>query len=310
MGTSQLAASILDSLCECHDVVGVFTRPDAIRGRGKKLVASPVKTAAVERDISVYERSSLAGEEPLELASSLAPDVICVASYGCVLPKSLLDLPPYGCLNVHTSLLPRWRGAAPIERAILAGDAETGVCIMRMEEGLDTGPYCARVTVPVGERYLADVEEALAEAGAKALLQALDEVAADTATWHEQSEEGTVYAEKIGKGELDFGIADTTFDICAKVRASNESHPSKTQVADKAIAVSRARAVRTEEIPGAERLRAGEAAFIAKRLIICTADGIVELEQVKPDGKKTMPGSAFASGIQGVKGSTVAWGKA
>jgi len=310
MGTSQLAASIFEKLCERHEVVGVFTRPDAIRGRGKKLVASPVKSAATARGVTVYERNTLAGDEPLELVKALDPEAICVASYGCILPQPILDLPPCGCLNVHTSLLPRWRGAAPIERAILAGDHETGVCIMRMEAGLDTGPYCVRATVPVGERYLAEIEESLAEVGAEALIRALEEVSAGAATWRQQDDEGVVYAEKIGKGELDFGPAETAFEICAKVRASNESHPSKTNVAGKAIAVTRAHAVEPGEIPGAESLHAGEAAFMAKRLVIAAADGIVELEQVKPDGKKIMPGRAFASGIQGVKGATVAWGKA
>ncbi len=142
MGTPAFAATILDDLAEQHDVAAVYTRPDAVRGRGKRLEPSPVKAAAERRGLRVLTPRTLRDEAAQRELASFAPDVICVAAYGAILPKEVLDIPRFGCLNVHASLLPRWRGAAPIERAILAGDEEAGVCIMRMEEGLDTGAYC------------------------------------------------------------------------------------------------------------------------------------------------------------------------
>ena len=139
MGTPAFAATILDDLAEQHDVAAVYTRPDAVRGRGKRLEPSPVKAAAERRGLRVLTPRTLRDEAAQRELASFAPDVICVAAYGAILPKEVLDIPRFGCLNVHASLLPRWRGAAPIERAILAGDEEAGVCIMRMEVGLDTG---------------------------------------------------------------------------------------------------------------------------------------------------------------------------
>ena len=135
MGTPRFAAEILDELAEFHEIAAVYTRPDAVRGRGKALVPSPVKEVAERRGFPVRTPRTLRDAAVLSELAAFAPDVICVAAYGAILPKEVLDLPPFGCLNVHGSLLPRWRGAAPIERAILAGDEEIGVCIMAMEEG-------------------------------------------------------------------------------------------------------------------------------------------------------------------------------
>ena len=136
MGTPRFAAEILDELAEFHEIAAVYTRPDAVRGRGKALVPSPVKEVAERRGLPVRTPRTLRDAAVLSELAAFAPDVICVAAYGAILPKEVLDLPPFGCLNVHGSLLPRWRGAAPIERAILAGDEEIGVCIMALEEGL------------------------------------------------------------------------------------------------------------------------------------------------------------------------------
>lgn len=310
MGTPGLAANVLEELCEHHDVVGVFTRPDAVRGRGKKLVGSPVKEVAVSRGIPVYTPSTFADDETRQLVESIAPDCICVVAYGCILPQAILDIPKYGCLNVHTSLLPRWRGAAPIERAILAGDEQTGVCIMKMEAGLDTGPYCTRRTVPVDTRYVGDLAEALSREGADALVESLDALEHGDIAWTPQGDDGLTYADKIGKGELDFGPEDDVAEIDAKVRASNDSHPSRAQVAGRRIAVLRAHAVQPGEPCAAAELPQGKAALVAKRLVVAASDGLVELEKVKPDGKAVMEGRAFAAGIQGIKNMQVEWGRA
>ena len=310
MGTPELSAIVLEEICEHHEVVGVFTRPDAVRGRGKKLVGSPVKSVAEARGIPVYTPTTLKDGEAAQTIASIAPDCICVVAYGCLLPREILDIPVHGCLNVHTSLLPRWRGAAPIERAILAGDEFTGACIMKMEQGLDTGPYCKKRTVPVDGRYVGELAQALAREGAEALLESLEELDEGRVQWTPQGESGLTYAEKIGKAELDFGPEDSVEAISAKVRASNDSHPSRAQVAGRRIAVLRARIVGPDEPSAAVRLEQGRAALAAKRLVVAACDGLVEFEQVKPDGKAVMEGRAFAAGIQGIKNMQVEWGRA
>ena len=183
MGTPRFAAEILDELAEFHEIAAVYTRPDAVRGRGKALVPSPVKEVAERRGLPVRTPRTLRDAAVLSELAAFAPDVICVAAYGAILPKEVLDLPPFGCLNVHGSLLPRWRGAAPIERAILAGDEEIGVCIMAMEEGLDTGDYCVCRSLPAGSRTAAELTEELAALGASALLTALAQAEGGNLRW-------------------------------------------------------------------------------------------------------------------------------
>lgn len=310
MGTPSLSATILAALIDAHDIVGVFTRPDAIRGRGKKLVASSVKKLALEHGIDVFTPSTLASADAEELLESLQPDAVCVAAYGAILPKSILEIPRFGCLNVHTSLLPRWRGAAPIERSILCGDETTGVCIMKMEEGLDTGPYCVRREVAVGERYLDDLCDELAREGSEGLLEALDAVEKGSATWTPQAEEGVTYAQKIGKGELACSLDDDAWGFVSKVRASSDSHSCRIMLANRRLAVERARVLDGDVSAEVERLEPGMATLSMKRLLLGTRDGIVQLEQVRPDGKKSMLAKAFAAGIQGIKNNKVMWGKA
>ena len=310
MGTPQLAATILESLCDVHDVVGVFTRPDAVRGRGKKLVASPVKEAAIAHGLNVYTARSLDDAESIDRVAALKPDAICVAAYGALLPKEVLEIPIYGCFNVHTSLLPRWRGAAPIERAIIARDESTGVCIMRMEEGLDTGPYCIKREIPIRGAYLDELSQALAKAGSDSLVEALRLAEIGEISWTDQSQDGVSYARKIEKGELDPLPEETVESVDAKIRASNASHPSRMVIAGRPIAIERASVVEEFDPWYVEGLGAGEAMVAAKRLVAGASNGIFEIERVKPDGKKSMEGRAFAAGLQMAKGARVNWGRA
>lgn len=297
MGTPQLAATILESLCDVHDVVGVFTRPDAVRGRGKKLVASPVKEVAIAHGLNVYTARSLDNAESIDRVAALEPDAICVAAYGALLPKEVLEIPIYGCFNVHTSLLPRWRGAAPIERAIIARDESTGVCIMRMEEGLDTGPYCIKREIPIRGAYLDELSQALAKAGSDSLVEALRLAEIGEISWTDQSQDGVSYARKIEKGELDPLPEETVESVDAKIRASNASHPSRMVIAGRPIAIERASVVEECDPWYVEDLGAGEAMVAAKRLVAGASNGIFEIERVKPDGKKSMEGRAFAAGL-------------
>lgn len=307
MGTPEFAAAILGTLISSHhEVVGVFTRPDAVRGRGKKLVPSPVKAAAVEAGIPVFEFASMKSDEAYEALAGLEADMACVAAYGAILPKRVLDAPKYGCINVHGSLLPRWRGAAPIERAILAGDAETGVGIMCMEEGLDTGATCAVRTVAIEKKNAGELTAELANVGGEALVAALDELEANgTLTWTEQPEEGVTYANKIEKGELDLAPALNAVEAERRVRASSENHVCRCIIGGRSLAVQGAVAVPQGEEP----LAAGKVRFHAKRLYLGfdDAQSMLEITAVKPDGKKQMDAKAFAAGIQGIKQGGVEW---
>ena len=310
MGTPALAATVLGELVQHHDVVGVYTRPDAVRGRGKRLVPSEVKSFALEQGIPVFTPGTLRDGEALRELEALAPDAICVSAYGAILPEAMLDAPAYGCLNVHTSLLPRWRGAAPIERAILSGDERTGVCIMKMEKGLDTGPVCVREEVEVGDKSAAMLTEALAQLGAKALVKALGLVESGQVAWVPQSGEGVTYAAKIEKGELSPTLEDDARMYVAKVRASSAAHPARAQIAGRSLAIEGASLV--EDADGKEicsKMGAGDAVFAHKRLFVGAADAGVEILRVRPDGKKSMEAKAFAGGIQGIKTASIRWGR-
>lgn len=309
MGTPSLAATILRKLADCHEVVGVFTRPDAVRGRGKRLVPSDVKALAQSLGIPVYTPENLKDGDAREVLQSLAPDVVCVSAYGAILPSEILEIPPYGCLNVHTSLLPRWRGAAPIERAILAGDERTGVCIMRMEEGLDTGPYCVCRELEICGRSAAELTDVLAKEGAVALIDAMKLVESGDAVWIMQGEDGITYAEKIAKGELNPIPTDSACQFVAKVRSSSSAHPARAKIAERSLSVEGADLVLDEmgkEI--CKDMGAQEARFRSKRLFVNAADGPVEIKRVRPDGKKSMDAKAFAGGIQGIKTAEIRWG--
>lgn len=309
MGTPLLAAIVLNKLVCLHDVVGVFTRPDAVRGRGKLLVPSDVKALALELGIPTFTPANMKDGEAREILQDLSPDVACVSAFGAILPEDLLSIPECGCLNVHTSLLPRWRGAAPIERAILAGDETTGVCIMKMEAGLDTGPFCVRKELEVREKTVGVLTDELARAGADALVEALELLESGEIEWTRQGDDDVTYAEKIAKGELNPKLEDKAVAFIAKVRASSAAHPARAQIAGRNLAIEEASCVNDEQgLSLCEQMGPGEARFRSKRLFVGTADGPVEILRVKPDGKKSMDAKAFAGGIQGIKTADIRWG--
>jgi len=310
MGTPQIAVPVLEKLAQTHQVVGVFTRPDAVRGRGKALVPSDVKTAAINLGIPVVEARSLTDEGALEALKAFEPDVACVMAYSALLPPEALNVPAFGCLNVHTSLLPRWRGAAPMERALLEGDECAGVSIMRMEQGLDTGAFCKQVSVDCAGMYLGQLEDVLSQKGSELLVEALSDLEAGTIAWTEQDETKVTYAAKIIKGELDLDPASSVQRAWACVRASSDAHPSHAVLAGKQVTVLQAAPVvhaNDREIAG--QLEPGEFAFRGKRLFVGFADGMLELQTVKPQGKKSMDARAFCAGIQGIKNAVLKWEK-
>lgn len=308
MGTPSFAATILEALARAteHEVVGVYTQPDAVRSRGKKLDPSPVKICALEHDLDVFEYATFKDNDAIERLVALNPDVVVVAAYGVILPQAALDVPKFGCLNVHASLLPRWRGAAPIERALLAGDEEVGVCVMQMEAGLDTGDYCLKSSIPSGSLTSTELTHELARLGASILLDALARLETGTIEWSKQNEDLVTYADKIEKGELDISPSMNVEAALRNVRASSENHPSKCVIGGKVVSIISAAAPdpTSAELEGKS---AGQVSFIAKRLYLSFADGSLEVLEVHPGGKKLMSGRDFAAGLQGVKQGNVTW---
>ena len=308
MGTPTLAARILAELAAHHEVALAVTRPDAVSGRGSKKRPSPVKEMALSLDIPVHEASRM-DESAQDALIKAAPEAICVAAFGCLLPPSVLECAPYGCLNVHMSLLPRWRGAAPIERAMLEGDPRIGFSIMRMEEGLDTGPFCAQGSFDADGRYLDELEEELALAGAKALAETLDALEKGPVSWIEQDSSRANYASKIGKDELSLNPSKTAEANCACVRASSGAHPAKASLAERDVTIEKAHPVRCDDLPEqAALLESGDACFVQKRLFLICDEGAIEVERLKPNGKQSMDARAFCAGIQNFKKESKRWG--
>jgi methionyl-tRNA formyltransferase len=222
-GTPDFAARHLRALLEGgHEVVGVLTQPDRPAGRGKRLQASPVKQLALEAGLPVQQPRSLRKAEARAELAALEPDLLIVVAYGLILPESVLTLPRFGCLNVHASLLPRWRGAAPIQRAIEAGDDETGITIMEMDAGLDTGRMLARQSCPIGETTTAgSLHDELATLGAGLLLAVIGDLPAALSQTETQDDSQATYAEKIGKDDARIDWSRPAAEIARQVRAFN-----------------------------------------------------------------------------------------
>lgn len=296
MGTPEFAVPSLRALAGAHDVRIVLTRPDAVRGRGRRLEPSAVKAAATELGIDVLETKRIT-DDVMDAIRAAEPDVIVVAAFGCILPDAVLTAAPLGCVNVHASSLPRWRGAAPIQRAILSGDARAGVSIMRVVHDLDAGAYCRQADVEVGEKSCPQVMGELAELGARELLTALDQMADGTAEWVEQDESKVTYAKKIEKAEMLLDPAATALDNRRRVQTSLDAAPARMAVAGKGVRVLAARVVEEGVAQGEVLVRHG-------RVIAGCADGAIELLRVKPDGKREMEASAWAAGLHQ---SQLAW---
>lgn len=291
MGTPEFAVPSLRALAGAHEVPLVLTRPDAVRGRGRKLVPSPVKATALELGIPVLETKRITDEVLAQIAAC-APDLIAVAAFGCILPDSVLSLAPCGCVNVHASLLPRWRGAAPIQRAVLEGDERAGVSIMEVVHELDAGDYCRQASVEVGEKDCATVMAELAELGAQELLAALPQIADGSVVWTAQDESLVTYAAKIEKHEMLLDPADDAARNVRRVRASLDAAPARLVVAGKGARAMAAHVAAEELAQGCVLVRKG-------RVLLGCSEGTLELDSVKPDGKREMNASAWASGLRG-----------
>ncbi|TAG02043.1 MAG: methionyl-tRNA formyltransferase [Betaproteobacteria bacterium] len=304
-GTPEFAAFALKAIAEAgFDVVAVYTQPDRPAGRGMKLTASAVKVAAASRSIPVLQPVSLKPAEAQAQLAALKPDVMVVAAYGLILPQAVLDIPTYGCINIHASLLPRWRGAAPIHRAVEAGDAETGVCIMQMEAGLDTGPVLStRHTEISALDTTGSVHDRLAALGATAVVEVLRAIASGHApTPQIQPSEGVTYAHKISSDEARIDWRQPADAIDRKIRAFNPAPGAWTMWRGEKLKVWAATVVTSDEssIPPQPDDRAIGRVQIdesGRTLIRCGSQSLA-LSEVQRAGSKRMSAVAWRAGSQ------------
>ena len=284
-GTPDFAARHLDALLASeHQVVGVFTQPDRPSGRGNKLTPGPVKVLAQAHDVPVFQPKSLKPEENQQLVAELQADIMVVVAYGLILPKAVLDMPRLGCINVHGSLLPRWRGAAPIQRALWAGDSETGVTIMQMDVGLDTGDMLHKLSCPITtEDTSASLYDKLAELGPQGMLDTLDLLASGKAQPEVQDEAQVSYAEKLSKEEarLDWSLSAAQLERC--IRAFNPWPVSFFLIEDQPVKVWQACVLPHQNKQPGEIIHADK-----NGIQIATADGVLNLLSLQPAGKKAM----------------------
>jgi len=305
-GTPEFARVALDALLAAgHDIPLVLTQPDRPAGRGLKLTPSPVKQAALAAGIAVAQPRSLRldGRYPDDAAQAraqlqqAAPEAMVVAAYGLILPAWTLALPPRGCLNIHASLLPRWRGAAPIQRAIEAGDAQTGVTIMQMDEGLDTGDMLLEHRVAIGaDDTAAQLHDALAAAGGAAIVEALQALQAGCLAAQPQPAEGVTYAAKLDKAEAALDFTQPAAVLARRVRAFNPVPGATLRLPglDDPVKVWRAQALASPvaEAPGTV-LHAG-----AEGIDIATGEGVLRLLELQKAGGKRQPVDVFVRGWQ------------
>ncbi|MGL5031255.1 MAG: methionyl-tRNA formyltransferase [Aeromonas sp.] len=285
-GTPDFAARHLAALLSGdHEVVAVYTQPDKPAGRGQKLTASPVKELALAHNLPVYQPASLRKEDVQAELAALGADLMVVVAYGLILPKVVLDTPRLGCINVHGSLLPRWRGAAPIQRAIWAGDTHTGVTIMQMDVGLDTGAMIRKVTCPIeADETSARLYDKLAELAPPALVETINAMATGNTTAEVQDEALANYAEKLSKEEARIDWSMDAAAIERSIRAFNPWPISWFDIAGQTIKVWQAKVLESRhDQPAGTLLNADK-----QGIDIATGQGVLRLLTLQPPGKKAM----------------------
>ena len=295
MGTPDFAVGTLKALLESgHEVAAVVTQPDKPKGRGKNMQFTPVKEVAVEAGITVLQPKKVREAQVVEELRTYAPDVIVVVAFGQLIPKEILEMPKYGCVNVHASLLPKYRGAAPIQWAVIDGEEKSGVTTMQMDEGLDTGDMLLKEEVVLDEEETGgSLFDKLSEVGAQLLLRTLDGLEKGTIVPEKQPEESTTaYAAMLTKhmGEIDWN--KSAKEIERLIRGLNPWPSAFTRLGEKNVKIWRA-AVLEEKTEHA----AGDVIQIGKnRFGICTGNGILEILELQPEGKKKMAADAFLRG--------------
>jgi methionyl-tRNA formyltransferase len=293
-GTPHFAASALEKLlANNYQVVAVLTQPDRPAGRGMKLAPSPVKQLALKHDIPVLQQLTLKTSEVQIQLASFQADVMVVAAYGLILPLTVLQMPRFGCLNIHASLLPRWRGAAPIQRAILAGDEETGITIMQMDEGLDTGAMLVKKTCPITARDTAQtLHDKLAILGAQAIIEALDKLDQGSLTGVLQDATQATYAAKLSKIEAQLDWAQSATQLQRAIRAYNPVPVAHSSLRGTTIKIWQA----SESLEGQ-----GEAGMVLdvnkQGIVVACGQGALCLEVLQKPNGKSLPASQFVQGF-------------
>ena len=299
-GTPDFSVPPLKALIESdHNVIAVYTQPDRPAGRGRKLTASPVKQVALEQGIPVYQPKNFKAEEDLAQLEGLKADLMVVVAYGLILPQRVLDAPRLGCINIHASLLPRWRGAAPIQRAVLAGDAESGITIMQMEAGLDTGPMLLKLSTPIDEHETGgSLHDRLSEMGAEALMQALPGIAEGSIQPKIQDDALANYASKLDKAEAVIDWQRSAAELDRQIRAFNPWPVAQTLWGDKVVRIwqSTVTDLQSDAAPGSV------VSASKQGLDVATGDGVLRVLSLQMPGKRAMSVADFlnANRVDGV----------
>lgn len=288
MGTPDFAVPILRAAMLGNEIIAVYSQPPRPAGRGHRTTASPVHQVAEELGIPVHTPASLKNATEQERFRGLNADIAVVAAYGLILPKPILDAPRSGCVNIHASLLPRWRGAAPIQRAILAGDRESGVCLMKMDEGLDTGPVFVREATPIHDSTTAGaLHDTLAEIGGALIGAWLSKVADGTAVPHSQESDGVTYAEKIDRGETRIDWRETARNVVRRINAFAPAPGAWTELGKDRIKILAAHVVAKDGAPGT---------VLSDQLVVGCGDGAIEIDRLQVAGRQPLDKKAFLAG--------------
>lgn len=296
MGTPDFAVGSLQALCESgkHEILAVVTQPDRPKGRGNKLLQTPVKEYALAQGLTVYQPQKVKTPEFVELLHELQPELIVVAAFGQFLSKEILELPKYGCINVHASLLPKYRGAAPIQYAIIKGEKESGVTIMQMDIGMDTGAMLDKVVVPIEENTtMGELHDALREQGAALLLQVIDKIAAGTAVAEPQDNEQATYATLLDRSMEHIDWSKTAQEVHNLIRGFNPAPSTFTKLPNgKSLKIWGSKMTDKNSAAAAGTVIAtGKHSFF-----VACGEGVLEITEVQPESKKRMPAQVFLNG--------------
>ena len=296
MGTPDFAIGSLQALCESgkHEILAVVTQPDRPKGRGNKLLQTPVKEYALEQGLTVYQPQKVKTPEFVELLHELQPELIVVAAFGQFLSKEILELPKYGCINVHASLLPKYRGAAPIQYAIIKGEKESGVTIMQMDIGMDTGAMLDKVVVPIEENTtMGELHDALREQGAALLLQVIDKIAAGTAVAEPQDNEQATYATLLDRSMEHIDWSKTAQEVHNLIRGFNPAPSTFTKLPNgKSLKIWGSKMTDKNSAAAAGTvIETGKHSFF-----VACGEGVLEITEVQPESKKRMPAQVFLNG--------------
>lgn len=296
MGTPDFAVGSLQALCESgkHEILAVVTQPDRPKGRGNKLLQTPVKEYALEQGLTVYQPQKVKTPEFVELLHELQPELIVVAAFGQFLSKEILELPKYGCINVHASLLPKYRGAAPIQYAIIKGEKESGVTIMQMDIGMDTGAMLDKVVVPIEENTtMGELHDALREQGAALLLQVIDKIAAGTAVAEPQDNEQATYATLLDRSMEHIDWSKTAQKVHNLIRGFNPAPSTFTKLPNgKSLKIWGSKMTDKNSTAAAGTvIETGKHSFF-----VACGEGVLEITEVQPESKKRMPAQVFLNG--------------